>query len=71
MFPDHPAITATASTSAPNRQRFIHNVSQLHAHPVTMIVSRNAAPGEAEPTSFTDPWASRIGDGASHVASAL
>ena len=80
MFPDHPAIaatavtavmiaiSATASTSAPNRQRFIYKVSRLHEQPGPLIVLRNAAPGEAEPASCTDPRASRIGDGASHIA---
>ena len=39
MFPGHTAITATAGTSAPNRQRFIHKVSRLHEHPGTLTMS--------------------------------
>jgi hypothetical protein len=46
---------------------FVEKLSQIHDHKGTLIVFWNAAPDDAEKDFFRQAWASKIGDGSSHV----
>jgi hypothetical protein len=47
--------------------RFVEKLTQLHDHKGTLIVFWNEAPNEAEKSYWTRAWASKIGDGTTHV----
>lgn len=46
---------------------FVHKLTQLHDHKGTLIVFWHEAPRDEEKAYFTRAWASRIGDGSTHV----
>ncbi len=46
---------------------FIEKVAQIHDHKGTLIVFWRDAPSDVEKDFFAQAWASKIGDGSSHV----
>jgi hypothetical protein len=46
---------------------FVDKLTQIHDHKGTLIVFWHEAPSEVEKDCFVRAWASKIGDGTTHV----
>ena len=58
---------AMALADADGCEGFVQKVTQLHDHKGTLIVFWHEAPTEAERAYWTRAWASKAGDGTTHV----
>ena len=58
---------AMALSDAAGNARFVEKLTQLHDHKGTLIVFWHEPPGAEEKDYFTRAWASRVGDGTTHV----
>ncbi|OON63494.1 hypothetical protein B0920_09045 [Massilia sp. KIM] len=58
---------AMALADAGGNPRFVEKLTQLHDHKGHLIVFWHEPPSEDEKHYFTRAWASKVGDGTTHV----